>query len=448
MVCLNAVEYCGVRPPKTKAVTDHRTPKEPTFPSGPRALAVLRFISITVYFASILNLWTRNLMRNTKHDQFLSGSLTRSALVLLVLTLSLSSTGCPKNDPPPKVSIATSSRSEEGNPAVVPSAVAFNGERALDHVKKQMEIGPRIPGSAELAKTRDYIIRFLKGAGVAVKTDEFTVATPMGSKKMVNLTAEIPGESPDVIMVASHYDSKFLKDMRFVGANDPGTSVGTLLELGRVLGASQQKPKLTYWLVFFDGEESFCEEWEQCHNPNPADSRTPLPDNTYGSRHYVSKLRENNQLPRVRSLILLDLMGSKNLDLGRDTMSTRWLQDIVWHTARDLGYGKYFVERPEGVGGDDHEPFLRAGIDSLDLIQLSTYPYWHRADDTLDKVSAQSMKIVGDTVLASLPKIAERLANTHGAEKPTPTATTTPEILQGKSAEKKSVQKPNESFKK
>jgi glutaminyl-peptide cyclotransferase len=180
------------------------------------------------------------------------------------------------------------------------------------------------------------------------------------------------------------------------------------MELGRVLGASQQKPKLTYWLVFFDGEEAFCEDWDQCSKPN-------APDNTYGSRHYVSRLRENNELHRIRALILLDLMGSKNLELGRDTLSTRWLQDIVWRTAQEGAYGKYFVERPEGVGSDDHEPFLRAGIDSLDLIQLSNYPYWHKADDTLDKVSAQSMKVVGDVVLASLPKIAERVASRPSA---------------------------------
>jgi len=105
----------------------------------------------------------------------------------------------------------------------------------------------------------------------------------------------------------------------------------------------------------------------------------------------------------------LDMMGYKNLELGRDDMSTRWLPDIVWHTAHDLGYGKYFVDRPEGVGGDDHEPFLRAGIDSLDLIQLSGYPFWHRADDTADKISPQSMKIVGDVVLASLPRVEQYL---------------------------------------
>ena len=277
---------------------------------------------------------------------------------------------------------------------MVPGAVAFNGERAMEHVKKQVEIGPRISGSTELA------------------------VTPIGEKRMVNITGEIPGESKEVIIVSSHYDSKYYKNMRFVGANDPGTSVATVLEMARVLGASQQKPKLTYWFVLFDGEEAFCEEWEQCTNANPSNPGSPLPDNTYGSRHYVSKLHETGDLGRVRAMILLDLMGYKNLELGRDTMSTRWLQDIVWKTARDLGYGKYFVDRPEGVGGDDHEPFLRAGIDSLDLIQLSGYPYWHKADDTIDKVSAQSMKIVGDTILSSLPKIAERQSARPGASAP------------------------------
>ena len=83
------------------------------------------------------------------------------------------------------------------------------------------------------------------------------------------------------------------------------------------------------------------------------------------------------------------------------------MQDVIWQTGRELGYGKVFVDREEGVGGDDHEPFLREGVDSVDLIQLGSYPYWHKADDTIDKVSPKSMKIVGETVLASLPKIVE-----------------------------------------
>ena len=308
---------------------------------------------------------------------------------------------CPRNAPPDGGNVGVSTRPANVS-AVVPSAVAFNGERAMEHVRKQVEIGPRPPGSAELAKTREYIVNELKSYGLTVSTDEFIASTPVGEKKMVNITAEIPGESKDVVILSSHYETKFYQDMLFVGANDPGASVGTLIELGRVLSGNGRKPKLTYLLVFFDGEESFCEGWDECGKPG-------VPDNTYGSRHYVSELRNKNQLNRVRAFILLDMIGYSNLELGRDTMSTKWLQDIIWQSAREIGYGSVFVDRPEGVGGDDHEPFLRAGVDAVDIIQLSSYPYWHKPDDTIDKVSGRSMKIVGDVVVASLPRVEQRL---------------------------------------
>ena len=329
--------------------------------------------------------------------------LTDSGPTLCCLIVPLLLLGCPKNERPnnPRIGVSQSP-SASTSPAMLPGAVAVNGERAMDHVKKQVEMGPRISGSPQLAKTREYIINSLKSSGLAVTTDDFPASTPMGEKKMVNITAEIPGESKDVIIVSSHYETKYFKDMEFVGANDPASSVGTLLEIARVLGAAQQKPKMTYWLVFFDGEESFCEGWDECSKPG-------APDNTYGSRHYVSQLKKNNEVERVRAMILLDLMGYKDLELARDTMSTRWLQDIIWRTARDVGHGKYFVDRPEGVGDDDHAPFLRESIPAVDLIQLSGYPYWHRADDTLDKVSAQSMKIVGEVVIASLPRVEQYL---------------------------------------
>jgi glutaminyl-peptide cyclotransferase len=309
--------------------------------------------------------------------------------------------GCPKDPPPPRAraSVSTSSRPVPTSPPIV---AAFNGERAMDHVKKQIEFGPRPPESQQLAKTRSYITNELKSYGLAVSLDEFTATTPQGEKKMANIVAEIPGETKTLILITSHYDTKFYKDMKFLGANDPAASVGTLLEIGRVLGGRKEKPKVTYRLVFFDGEESFCEGWSDC-----GDEQNP--DNTYGSRHYVSQLRARNELENTRALILLDMMGYKNLELGRDTTSTKWLQDIIWQTGRELGYNKVFVDREEGVGGDDHEPFLAAGVDAVDIIQLTSYPYWHRADDTIDKVSAQSMKIVGETVLASLPKITEHV---------------------------------------
>ena len=272
----------------------------------------------------------------------------------------------------------------------------------MDHVKKQIEFGPRPPDSPELVKTRAYIADQLKSYGLKVSFDEFVATTPQGEKKMANIVGEITGETKTMILLGSHYETKFYKDMHFVGANDPAASVATLLEIGRVLGSSKEKPKVTYRLVFFDGEEAFCEGWSDCKNPDG-------PDNTYGSRHYVRTLVARDEVVNTGALILLDLMGYKNLELGRDSLSTRWLQDIIWQTGRELGHTKIFVDRDEGVGGDDHEPFLRAGVPAVDLIQLGGYPHWHKADDTIDKVSAQSMKIVGDTVLASLPKVAARV---------------------------------------
>jgi len=322
----------------------------------------------------------------------------RAAVLALALSLPPLFAACPKNDPPtqPHARVSTTARPNERLP---PIPTNFNGERAMDHVRKQIEFGPRPPGSAQLEKTRSYIVDQLKSYNLQVSLDEFTVTTPQGEKKMANIVAEFPGEAKDLILITSHYDTKFFKDMQFVGANDPAASVGTLLEIGRVLGSLKDKPKMTYRLVFFDGEEAFCENWDDCTKPD-------APDNTYGSRHYARQLDAKNELNNTHALILLDMMGYKELELGRDTMSTKWLQNIIWETGRELGYQKVFVDREEGVGGDDHEAFVKLGIPSVDLIQLTSYPFWHKADDTIDKISARSMKIVGDTVLASLPKIA------------------------------------------
>ena len=330
-----------------------------------------------------------------------NGTVQRVALLATALLMPVLFAACPKNDPParPRARVSTNAPPSAG---AAPVVAAFNGERAMDHVRKQLDFGPRPPDSSQLLKTREYISGQLKSYGWNVSVDEFNATTPHGEKKMANITGEIAGETKTLILITSHYDTKYYKDMLFVGANDPATSVATLLEIGRVLGSVREKPKVTYRLVFFDGEEAFCEGWSECGSEED-------PDNTYGSRRYVSQLRERNELANTRAMILLDMMGYKNLELGRDPMSTRWLQDIIWQTGRELGHGKVFVDREEGVGGDDHEPFIREGVDAVDLIQLGTYPYWHKADDTIDKVSPQSMKIVGDTVLASLPKIVERV---------------------------------------
>jgi hypothetical protein len=281
---------------------------------------------------------------------------------------------------------------------------AFDGERAFEHVRKMVETGPRPAGSAELARTREYIIGELQSAGLKVSTDEWEAQTPVGARRMANIVAELPGKSQDAIIVASHYDTKPIKGMRFVGANDGGSSTGTLIEIARSLASTKQQPALTYRFVFFDGEEAFCNGWDECKTPDGQ------PDNTYGSRRFVARLQEQGQQARARAMILLDMMGYKNLKLARDEMGTPWLSDIIWQAGKEIGYGEVFVDGEEPVGGDDHEPFLRAGVNAVDLIQLTGYPYWHQATDTLDKISAKSLQAVGDTVIASLPRIEKNVA--------------------------------------
>lgn len=286
--------------------------------------------------------------------------------------------------------------------AAAESAAAFDEKRAYEHVRRLVGFGPRPAGSKELEKARKYITGELRSYGLKVTEDEFTAETPVGRRRMVNVTAELAGDSADFLIVASHYDTKLYKKMRFVGANDGGSSTGVLLELARALAASKRRPAVGYRLVFFDGEEAFCAEWDECSKPG-------APDNTYGSRRYVAELRRTNQLAHARALVLLDMIGYSGLQLGRDTMSTPWLVDAFWRTARELGYEREFVERPEDVGGDDHAPFLEAGVEAVDLIQLNSYPFWHTADDTLDKISPRSLKAVGQVVLAGLPRVEEKV---------------------------------------
>lgn len=329
------------------------------------------------------------------------GEARRSFALAAFLVFPFALIGCPGG--------SNSGSGADAGDTPAPSASAtstspFDGDRAMAHVRKQVEFGPRPAGSAELEQTRNYIINELKTYGLKVTTDEFHPTTPVGERKMVNITAELPGSSPSVIIISSHYDTKLFKEFRFVGANDGGSSTGAVLEIARVMTAAKADRHFTYWFVFFDGEEAFCKEWDECSKPG-------APDNTYGSRRYVTELQKRNELEKVRAMILLDLVGSKDLQFGRDDMSSKWLVDIIWRTARDLGHGSVFVDRPESIGSDDHEPFLKAGVEAVDIIQLGTYLEWHTAGDTLDKISAKSLKIVGDVVFASLPKIEQRLAN-------------------------------------
>ncbi len=317
--------------------------------------------------------------------------------LLLVSALLSASCGGTTNAPAGASTQATPSPT----PAAAARTTAFDGERAFGHVKAQVDFGPRPAGSPALEKTRQYLLQQLAGYGLKTRVDAFTAPTPRGKIKFQNLVAELPGETGDIILLASHYDTKPYKEFAFVGANDGGSSTGALLELARVMAAEKRKSRFTYWFVFFDGEEAFCRDWSECLNGK---------DNTYGSRQMVAQLKQQKQLDRVKAMILLDMIGDRDLTLARCEESSAWLVDAIWETAREAGHDNHFLDRTQSMV-DDHIAFLEAGIPAVDLIdfEYGSEPedndFWHTKNDTLDKISARSLKIVGDVVLLSLPRI-------------------------------------------
>ncbi len=272
--------------------------------------------------------------------------------------------------------------------AGVGAGETFDGRAAFAHVERLVGFGARPAGSAALARARRYIVEELKKAGAQVREQAFTASTPDGPIRMVNVIAELPGRRPETILIGGHYDTKFFANFTFVGANDGGSSSGFLLELARALGSRRRE--FTYWIVFFDGEEAR-REWSPT-------------DGIYGSRHLVASLERDGRARRVRAALVVDMIGHRRLTIRRDPTSTTWLTDLVWGSARRLGQQAHFLDEPLAVE-DDHVPFLKAGIPAALLIDFDYDPYWHTPEDTLDKLSPQSLEVVGDVLLDALPAL-------------------------------------------
>jgi glutaminyl-peptide cyclotransferase len=271
------------------------------------------------------------------------------------------------------------------------AAPRFESNRAWEHLRQIVSIGPRPAGSAAIDQTRQYIRAQLSQIGIPVTEQAWDDSTPAGRVHMVNLMATIPGTSRNRIVIAGHFDTKRFREFRFVGANDGGSSAAFLLELARVLKARNNP--LTIELLFLDGEEAVG-EWQGT-------------DHTYGSRHYVQVAGRNGSLASLKAMILVDMIADRDLTIRRDTNSTPWLTDIIWNAAREQKSGDSFLNDSMAIE-DDHLPFLEAGVPSVDIIDLD-YPAWHTRLDTLDAVSARSLQVVGDVLLAALPRIEERL---------------------------------------
>jgi Zn-dependent M28 family amino/carboxypeptidase len=213
---------------------------------------------------------------------------------------------------------------------------------------------------------------------------------------MTNLIAKIPGTGSAVVIIAGHYDTKRM-DCQFVGANDGASSAAFLVEMARVL--ARRKNLLSYWLVFFDGEEAL--------------HRWSATDGLYGSRHFAQELSRQGITDQVRALILVDMIADARLDIHRESHSTPWVNDIVFSVAQRLGYGQYFMNSPRAIE-DDHVPFLELGVPAIDIIDLDYGPsnlYWHTRYDTVNKCNPASLAIVARVVLATVAALETTLSS-------------------------------------
>lgn len=264
----------------------------------------------------------------------------------------------------------------------------FSGQNALRHVEQLVDLGPRPPGSEALEKARVYLTKQLELSGWQVTRQPFTDETPRGKVEFVNLIARHSShdaKAAPVFLLCSHYDTKVFDSIQFVGANDGGSSTGALIEIARVL---HNFPELAakIELVFFDGEEAYESFSDK--------------DGLYGSRYFAKHFFPE----RFSGGVLLDMIGDRSLTITLSPDSPMQMTADIFAAAEALKLRDHFTYFHSSIM-DDHTPLNDAGISTIDLIDFD-FPAWHTADDTMDKISAESLQTVGAVTLYYLSEFA------------------------------------------
>ena len=275
--------------------------------------------------------------------------------------------------------------------ASVPAITNFDGRRALAEVRMFVALGPREGGTTNSLQAANYLLERLNKLNVVAERQCFQDAVPGGTVEFCNVVGKIPGRGQGVVILGAHYDTKS-GIPGFIGANDSGSGVGVLLELARVLPpAWHGGPDI--WLVFFDGEECRVE-----YGPH---------DGFHGSRCLAQQLVVTGRAKDVRAMILLDMIGDRDLTVTLPPNGTPALTALVLTAAEQVRVREKFSLSPAAIF-DDHQAFLNAGMPAVDLIdfQFGSAPglndYWHTAADTLDKISAESLQTIGRVILQML----------------------------------------------
>jgi len=268
----------------------------------------------------------------------------------------------------------------------------FSGQSALEYTRRMVQLGPRWCGSPAHSKMQAMILAELRKYKGDIIQDDFQGQTPAGGIAMKNIIVRFPGASGKAIAITGHYDTKKMNN--FLGANDGGSSAGTLLELARALTGMVRRDAV--YLVFFDGEEAVV-NWTAT-------------DSLYGSRHLAEKWQHDGTLGKLKALINVDMTGDKDLNIVREQSSNREIMSLIQQTASDRGYGKYFAGAMQGIE-DDHVPFLKLGVKAVDLIDFDygdNMAYWHTPLDTMDKLSANSFQVVGNVLMEVIRRLEDK----------------------------------------
>jgi len=275
----------------------------------------------------------------------------------------------------------------------------FDGARAFRDLAALVQIGPRPAGSPGAERARALIRDRLRQAGWVVEAHDLSVPRPHGAPvAMTNLIARRASGEPARTLVLTHYDTKNMAEFSFVGANDGASGAAVLLELARDLSGDDPAPPMA--LVFCDGEEAF------------GANITP-DDGLYGSKALAQRMADDGSLAQVREVVLVDMVGDKDLNLASDVGSSDALRARYGAAAAKLGLPAPFDPRQELSVIDDHTPFHERGVrDFLVLLDFqygartSPGPRWHTDGDTLDGVAADSLDRVGRPLVLLLRGLA------------------------------------------
>jgi peptidase M28-like protein len=273
------------------------------------------------------------------------------------------------------------------------SAREFNGQAAFGYVQQQMSYGPRIPGTPAHRAAGDWLLTQLRSRADTLVVQEIRHVTKSGQTlQLRNFFARFQPAATERVLFLAHWDTRPHADqsqnlgqqrLPVPGANDGASGVAVLLGVADAL--KQRAPAMGVDLLFVDGEDY----------GNFADSTDVL----IGSRWFAG-----HQPPGYQPLfaVLFDMVGDKDLQIYQEGNSLAFAPEVVqrvWRTAADLGYERTFVPAARHTLTDDHVSLQRAGIHAIDVVDFD-YPFWHTTEDTLDKVSAASLQVVGDVAVA------------------------------------------------